>query len=348
MRSVLAFAISVLLAGCGSEIPVSPVATPDAATADANLIDAKASDAKPSDTVTSTGLGKTCAANVDCAALLFCQFATPTANSGFCSKSCDQDADCGGGYFCNSVGGKKLCTAAKFCNTCVSASDCSAEAPLCIPGASGASYCSHSCSIGDKSCGAGSSCKQYDVGVNDTACAPDSGACTGDGGQCSPCDLDGDCRAGTVCFSSPSDGKFCAQTCDPGQSGGCPAGFACAAQKSSKYKGLCWKQIGKEVIATCAKGDKGYCDACDHSYECASNRCATKNGKKFCAQPNPCTKATEAADCPYGGEATFCAQSDVGMICVPPTSWNCQGFKACLGHQCKADQVCVNGICTVK
>jgi hypothetical protein len=345
MRQVLAVLASVLFASCGGQLPVSQAGS-DSAGVDVHASDA--ADTTKAD-VASSGIGHTCAANADCALFgLYCQI-NAGAPTGFCSKACGQDGDCSPSYFCNNLGSKRICTTARYCNHCASASDCSPDAPLCVPDSQGAGYCAHACSVGDKGCPPGASCKQYGSGVNDSACAPDYGTCSGDGAQCSPCDIDGDCSPGNVCFTSPTtQERFCDQTCDPAKAGGCPPGFACAAHKSGSAQGLCWRQFGKEVLATCAKGDKGYCDACDENYECASNRCASKLGKKFCAEPMPCEKATEASDCPYGGEATYCVPADVGNICAPPPSYNCQGFKACLGHPCQDTQECDNGICKSK
>lgn len=334
------------LSGCGAQSPVVAQGSDSASLApdgSGTQSDTAKADVPPS------GIGHTCAANADCALFgLYCQI-NAGAGTGFCSKACGQDGDCGQGWYCNSLGSKKICTAARYCNACTSAADCSADAPLCVPDTQGAGYCTHACSVGDKSCPAGASCKQYGSGVNDSACAPDYGTCSGNGAQCSPCDVDADCSPGHVCFSSPSTGeRFCDQTCDPAKAGGCATGFTCVAHKTATSQGLCWKVFGKETIATCAKGDKGYCDACDQNYECASGRCASKNDKKFCAEPTPCSPATQAADCPYGGEATFCVPADVGFVCAPPPAYNCQGFKACLGHQCQGSQVCDNGICKAK
>ncbi len=99
---------------------------------------------------------------------------------------------------------------------------------------------------------------------------------------------------------------------------------------------------------TCAKGDKGFCDACKNDWECLSKRCVTKNNELFCAQPNPCTKGGEGDDCPYGGQATYCVSSNKGMVCAPPLAHHCHGFKACLHALCGPDDVCSNGLCKPK
>lgn len=349
MRSSVAFAVYCLMLACcacgdGGDVPTVVDTGVQLSDADVgNSVDASHSD------IANPGIGKTCQLKADCAAELVCQETNGATGEGFCTRPCDSDAICGAGRYCNVVGQKLLCTAAQFCNPCSSASDCSAAAPLCLQDKSGTGYCSRKCSVGDASCAPGASCQKYGSELSQSACAPDYGTCSGDGGHCSPCTSQADCSPGTACFTSPDTSeRYCAQVCDPKAPSGCPTGFACVAQKTTPGKGLCWKTTPLKPVATCAKGDKGYCDACSQDWQCASSRCASKNGMKFCVEPKPCAKETEAVDCPYGGEATFCAPTDKGDACVPPTKYNCQGFKSCLGHACADDETCDNGICKMK
>jgi len=314
--------------------------------------DAKtATDSKASaDTKVMTGIGVTCSSNAVCAPFGLNCFETSSANGeGICTRTCAGGVDCPSGSHCNAVGQAMVCTEGRYCNPCDSDGDCGPLAPLCKPDKSGKGFCTHACSVGDSSCGAAASCTQFGSSLQDFVCRPDYGACSGGGEHCSPCKTQADCGTGTECYNATQSGeRFCAQTCDAASAGGCPAGFACQA---SKGKGHCFKATSGGIVATCAKGDKGYCDACTADYECASNRCATKNGQTFCVQPKPCEKANEATDCPYGGVdgATQCVPAnDGGMICSPPPAWGCQGFKACLGHPCMSSEVCVSGLCLPK
>lgn len=352
MRSRAAFAVQCLMLACcacgGGSVPAAADTGLGSTDALADTAVPDSADASHSD-IANPGIGKICQTKTDCAGDLVCQEINAATGEGFCTKTCDADAVCGAGRFCNAFAQKFLCMEPQFCNPCNAAGDCSAGAPLCLQDKGGQGYCSRKCSVGDSSCAPGSSCHKYGSDLGASACTPDYGSCSGDGSNCSPCIAQADCSPGTTCFTSPATGeRYCAQTCEPTATNGCPQGFACAAQKTKSIPGLCWKKTPAKPVATCAKGDKGYCDACNQDWECASSRCASKNGMKFCVEPTPCSKATEGKDCPYGGYATFCVPTDKGMACVPPPNSNCQGYKSCLGHDCAADEACDNGICKKK
>ncbi len=344
-KAVLLGFLGGFFIGCGDKSGTTGV-TDTAAATDSSDAKGQPSDAATDAVLTVPGLGKVCAAKTDCPGTLFCLETNSVSGTGICSQTCINHADCGKGYFCNPVADKTVCTPPRYCDPCTTAQDCGADLPLCLPGSDGRSYCTHSCAVGDTSCSPGSSCKTYGSKINESACMPDFGSCSGDGSQCSPCSAQADCASNAQCLTSPDTGEqFCAQTCKPGDPSGCPAGYGCWEQKTTPGKGLCYKSIAGKLVATCAKGDKGFCDSCAHDWECASNRCASKDSKSFCVQPNPCDKTTEAKDCPYGGEATFCVPSSVGNICSPPPAYGCQGFKGCMGHACGNGEVCDNGVC---
>ena len=130
--------------------------------------------------------------------------------------------------------------------------------------------------------------------------------------------------------------------------GDCSSGFVCSP------KGLCARLVPNAdpkkpaaYVQTCAKASRGFCDPCTDDWQCASNRCATSAGQSFCVEPTPCVKENETKDCADG---TFCVPSDKGMICAPPPSWKCQGYKACLGKTipCGSSEVCLDGLCKAK
>ena len=299
------------------------------------------------------GLGKACKGNADCKSSGLTCFLTDEVNlTGICSKVCLTEADCGGITHCNPVSGVLICTLPRYCDPCTLDADCGPEAPLCVsrPSAPDLHLCSQNCQTGDGGCSAGSSCVQFGGQAKDFACMPDYGSCSGGGEHCSPCKGVGDCALGTECkqFSADTE-RFCAQLCDPDGGGtSCPTNYKC-----TKYgdKGYCFQIVGKDddgktiTYPTCAKGDKGFCDACEHDWECLSKRCVNKNNESYCAQPNPCSKGGEAEDCPYGGVATFCVSSNKGMVCAPPLAHHCHGFKSCLHALCSKNEVCDNGLC---
>ena len=290
-----------------------------------------------------TDIGKVCLANADCPGGLKCFEVKAATGEGICSHACVAPVDCPQGTHCNAQGGVLICTPPRYCNACSSHAECGGEASLCLKDKFGKGYCTTTCSINVASCRAGSSCVQYGSTLNEFACRPDYGACKGGGEHCSPCTTPQDCGAGTECYGAKSGERFCAQLCDPTGPNACPQGFGCAA---AGQKGFCFRQTAKDGLqATCAKGDKGYCDPCANSWECASGKCISKNEKNFCGLPTACKSD---ADCPYGKEATFCVPTSDGMACVPPPAWHCQGFKLCLGYPCKSDEKCDNGICKPK
>jgi hypothetical protein len=291
------------------------------------------------------GIGVVCLKNADCAPYGLVCFEVQ-GGQRVCSKACTGPGDCPQGSHCHAEGQVQICTLARYCDPCQTAADCSALAPVCRPDAKGQGYCSMECNVGGGTCPGGSTCTQYGSGIHAFACAPDYGLCKGGGEHCSPCELPGDCGGGTDCITNEIDERFCAQICDPkAPAQTCPQGFACALDAAAQ-KGYCYKQVAKVkggLFPTCAKGNKLFCDACTYHFECASARCASKGGDKFCVEPEPCASN---ADCPYGGEATFCVPSeDSGKICAPPIALHCHGYKACLGHICGGDEVCDNGLC---
>jgi hypothetical protein len=322
-------------------------AAPDTGDASVGETDASKVDVGPSPAQLA-GIGKPCLAQADCPKELFCQDLDAVTGQGICTKLCKDETECLVGSRCNPRAGKLICTLPRYCNPCAGDADCSSDAPLCLKDKNGQGFCTMSCYIGDSKCGAGSSCVQFGESTKDFACRPDYGACKGNGEHCSPCATAKDCGAGTECYLAKSGEHFCAQLCDPVSAPSCPKGFACAPAGGSK--GYCFRQAkddtGKDaLVATCAKGDKGYCDACNAHYECASGKCVSKEGKKFCGLPSAC--ATNA-DCPYGGEGTFCVPTNVGNNCAPPIGWHCTGYKACLKPGCKPNETCDNGICKAK
>ena len=347
-RAAMSAMIALALSGGCDEETVSPgIASDGKSSGDA--IDGDATSAP-------AGMGKPCKQNADCkSAGLTCFLVDESSNTKICSKVCQGAADCGGITQCNPVTGVLICTLPRYCNPCSVSADCGPSAPQCVhhPDKPSDTFCSQTCQTGDGSCPAGSSCVQFGDGAKDFACMPDYGSCTGGGEHCSPCKSDVDCGEGTECLqASDVTERFCARLCDPAGGGtGCPIGFKC-----TKYgdKGYCYQIVGKDdegktiTYPTCAKGDKGFCDACQHDWECLSKRCVTKNNESFCAQPNPCTKGGEADDCPYGGRATYCVSSNKGMVCAPPLAHHCHGFKACLHALCGPDETCNNGLCKAK
>lgn len=294
-------------------------------------------------TAGSAGFGKACAGNADCASFgLTCY---PSGASGnLCSRGCKSDADCGGGTVCSAVQGSLICTLPGWCAACKTDADCGPEAPVCRTdrdqkGNDLASYCTPECVVGDKSCPPGASCSKgaTTVSIKAFSCRPDIGTCSGDGSQCSPCRTDADCSPEHGCIQPSAESeRFCAQRCE---SSTCKVGYLCAKLGGLAY---CYADIGGKAIPTCSAGKKQYCDICTANWQCASNRCVSKNDESFCAQPGTCSKASELTDCPPG---TACVPTSDGLACTPPLQTRCHLWKACSNHPCGANQACVDGLC---
>ena len=292
-------------------------------------------------------VGVACASNNDCVTYgLTCYVTNSAAGTGICSRGCKTETDCGGGLaHCNSVQGELICTLPRYCDPCTTEQDCGASAPTCVKDTAGNGFCSNTCTVNQDACAPGALCRKFGPKVDEFACMPAGGTCSGDGGQCSPCKTDGDCSPDHACFQADANGeRFCSRGCNPAASGnsGCEEGYQCV-----KYgeKGVCYKVIDGKPRPSCSAGTKGFCDPCTDDWQCASNRCATKNDKRFCVQPTPCNKDKEGEDCPLGGVATFCVPSSSGNICAPPPAFNCHGYMACFSHPCGPSEQCVNGIC---
>ncbi|MCO4760784.1 MAG: hypothetical protein KC502_04725 [Myxococcales bacterium] len=292
-------------------------------------------------------VGATCASNLDCAKYgLSCYVTNDKTGTGICSRGCETETDCGGGLaHCNNVEGALVCTLPRYCDPCTSAQECGPEAPICAKDDKGIGFCTTSCTVNQDACSGDALCRKYGPKVTDFACMPARGSCSGDGSQCSPCKTNGDCGDNHTCFQADgSTERFCSQHCNPKASGntGCAAGFQCVPHGD---KGLCYQVIGGKPRPSCSVATRGYCDPCVDDWQCASNRCATKNNKSFCVQKEPCSKDSEGEDCPLGGVATFCVPSSKGTICAPPPAFNCHGYMACFSHPCGANESCINGEC---
>ncbi len=342
-------ALALVLAACGEDSSSADTATGQdndgiGGNTDGDIL--SSADSATDASQATTNLGRPCATTTDCPGSLKCIETNAATGDGICTQACTTTSDCPTGGYCHIVGKQMACTPAGLCDPCVNDSDCGTNTPLCVPGKDGKSFCSLACAFGDKSCQPGYSCEQYGSAIDDFACRPDYGACAGGGEACAPCQAQTDCKAGTQCTTSPDTGeRACFQSCS--KDGDCASGFACSP------KGVCSRLVPdadpkkpSTYVQTCAKANRGYCDPCSADWQCASSRCRTSQGQTFCAEPTPCVKANETKECAPG---TFCVPSATSdMICAPPLSWKCQGYKACLGNPCATSEVCVDGLCKSK
>jgi hypothetical protein len=291
-----------------------------------------------------------CVLDADCAGYgLACYAEGPDDPKAFCSKPCESNADCPGMLVCKPKVDKMVCQLGEFCDYCEKDEQCGAdEDHRCVKDKTGQGFCSMRCKK-DKpeTCAAGTICKKAGLGLEDYFCFPMFGVCKGDGTHCTPCQSDADCLKGLVCHeNSYTFERYCAEICQVKSN--CPKGFGCYELMGEKLP-LCTLEVDGEPTETCYKENKAFCDPCMKNYECQLGVCynyAVAN-KFFCTFP--CDKEKYKGEgCPSG---LFCAPNygeTGGMVCIPPTSWGCQGFLNCLGVDCEMGEKCVDGFCQPK
>ena len=295
------------------------------------------------------GYTEPCLTDGDCAEYgLECFSEGPTDMYAICSESCTLNGDCPDMMVCKKKGDDKICLVAGYCDECEDDSQCGDTSFRCIEDNSGMKFCSPKCIKDDKdSCDAGNLCKQVGVGLEEFFCFPMFGACKGDGSHCTPCQSDGDCSKGHECHENPyTHEKYCGRVCQTMQD--CPKGFGCHELSGEQYP-LCTMEIDDEPVETCYKGNKEFCEPCMKDYECTSDICYNYpvENKYFCAFP--CDKSEWPVEgCPPG---LYCAPNhgeSGGDVCVPPTSWGCQGFLNCMQVECPKGEKCIDGFCEPK
>jgi hypothetical protein len=156
----------------------------------------------------------------------WCYGRSPTDGAAFCTQyQCTADGDCRGGWWCatinktpnvlstaRSVGETTtVCLPRTYCSPCGSDVDC----PLsdgarqhCVNDAVGGKLCAPECG-GDSNCHQEAACEARDEAGGAKVCVPRAGVCVGDGGLCSPCRSDADCKDGVCASSSYSTERFC-------------------------------------------------------------------------------------------------------------------------------------------
>jgi len=192
-------------------------------------------------------------ANPDCdfAQGFECLAKNPADGNAYCTRLCAADKDCGPGLFCGDVNESpnaeaakrtgdatiKLCQKRDYCAPCKASVDCPSGQECALAGAPDA-FCTTPCTR-DTECAVDAYCT--DVGGKNL-CYPSAGSCVGDGGFCSPCRSDADCKkGGGVCASASAytTEKFCTA----------PSASKCAATDCpAKPEGVAAAGCSKEAI----------------------------------------------------------------------------------------------------
>ncbi|GEM_PF-4046083 len=257
--------------------------------------------------VSPKGFNKPCVSGADCAEFGLSCFRYGTQDvDPICSKLCDDNMDCPVYYVCDYKFGYetpvKICKPARFCSECQDDVQCDYAGMKCISyKKEGERFCSEPCVPGVPSCPGGAVC-DYVESSADWRCVPTYGSCKGDGGVCSPCNLEEDCQSPSFhCIESYyTKERFCSKECDgPAE---CPTGHSCFDVGAAK--GLCFLTHKGEYVPTCHAGTQGFCRECRGNYECAEGHiCYVGPGGTgfYCT-----TECKASADC---GENTECKGS---------------------------------------
>lgn len=237
---------------------------------------------------TSTGVGTACSTNANCSALgtgAVCKQSTSSGNatytSGYCTKPCTQQGECGTGAECYYLA--ELGEGGTFCYDLCSMTDlCRGTGYECLADNSGNGFCWISpipmpptapANLIGSSCTSEIACQAggaYPAG----GCIPatDSNGPTGfTGGYCvSTCNIGGSASCGSTatCLQFPANSgtlNLCVDLCAaPGQGqSDCRAGYVCEPGQDQKGAaiGFCWPNCNN-VAGSCGNGTclaTGYC-----------------------------------------------------------------------------------------
>ncbi len=229
-----------------------------------------------------------------------CEGGTP--GTGVICESCTDDAACGTGASCITLGNGKFCAL-----NCETNGDCSAgfactEAPgstskVCAPGKFECSGC-----LGGEACAAG------------THCNGDTGECAPDLQQCAQCVTDGECGAGFRCLGKGTT-RYCVPECATGT---CPANSTCKELEGG-VKACEWSTDGPCCIGEACTGSP--CDQCAGATPyCKDEKCVE------CLQDLNCMTA-EKPKC----VANVCVDSSIEppQCSEPAPHWNSAKQKCC-------------------
>lgn len=169
----------------------------------------------------SPNIGLSCAGEVACPTdgSVDC-YGNVESPSAICTVACNTDTDCPAAFACKGPAGNRACQPRTFCSTCTEDAQCGAGSRCVTMG--DAKFCSRDCTK-KTGCPRYAQCQEVDEGG--MACVHTSGTCQGDGSLCSACAATGDCGSGGTCLTFNYTGEqFCATPCD-GNS--CATSYSC-------------------------------------------------------------------------------------------------------------------------
>ena len=228
---------------------------------------------------------------------------------------CDENSECGSDFYCDTCL-RKCLTPRKVCEPCTLNGQCDLadQGSLCLPYASGGTYCGRAC-IGDAGCPKGYSCKAVE-GSDVKQCLPKAGDCAPASGACK---TDADCPFTTICAA---DYGQCLKGCSGDNE--CPSGKVCS-------------------LFRCVDPCSSDADCVSQSAEakCVDKRCVIPGG---CIGPADCVEKATFCDeednkCKPGCKTDFDCK-EFGKKCEAGTCVT----KGCVENwECAFGQVCNPG-----
>ncbi|MFH2010512.1 MAG: hypothetical protein ABI333_28185 [bacterium] len=303
-------------------------------------------------------LGHSCAAEA-CAAGFDCYRRFDGDGDAFCTMECTASTDCAPGLVCRpDNSGTSYCLKRDFCKACSFDGQCGFDNQRCVSAdpavAAGDAYCSTACDPDesascpkDADCLEASFCEDTGTWVADCAwcsgtCGPVgaaqyqcfhySGACTGDGGLCSPCSHSGECAADGHCLAIfDSTNTTCTAPCNGNV---CAAGYFCAS-----IDGITAPQcVPRSGSCEEPSSDKDQCDYCSYYVDgdfnpfadCQTGLCVeVTTNNNYCY--NMCSTGMDP--CPAYTECNLVSEYGSNWnLCRPTGSLSCNQFRQCIQH----------------
>jgi hypothetical protein len=268
--------------------------------------------------ISAKGYGDYCKNYDDCKEFdLLCFNFGPEDVEPFCSAECQSNVDCSVYHVCDYKLGwdepVKVCRTAQFCAPCQVDSQCMLSGMECVPDASGSTYCSQKCEPGTMGCDDGALCV-FVEDRQDWYCSPFGGTCEGDGTQCAPCKVDGDCKDDSyICMDVWQDvgmyshERYCTKKCAGNED--CElAGTYCAELETG---GLCLMTYGDYFVPTCGIATADFCRSCSEDYSCMPDLLCYIGPQSighYCT-----TECLSDAECPEGMQCKSQFSFNTGM-----------------------------------
>ncbi len=278
------------------------------------------------------------------------QFSSLDGELSQCTQECDLERECPPSMGCRlDETGAKWCHPRLFCEACALDSQCGYEGDLCVFSQDAtAKYCSMECDPDlpgtcpvDTECqavvrcegdnGWVGGCDSCSAGCDENTvrhqCVHLQGACVGDGGECTGCQVDDQCGEGLSCVRGPEAWQSsCARSCTFLTD--CPDGTICEKLSQGDF---CVPRSG---ACSTPSGDQDTCEVCTRQSDCLRGYCAPvpgdAGGFSYCMNAAP-----QDSDCGFYAQAGPVSVTGYGVLplCVPdPAVQTCPNYRDCLAQ----------------